>query len=359
MIIHSNNQTQTSSHSTQQLEQVTVKLTMPLEKARQVRWSGRGRRASMGEMFDAHEINSGDLAWAIDKNDIQKVREAARTLLATWLGKAETIETTLRFGPKVYSGGDYLEEKQYDSLMNALVYAFAGAMFGLALLYWIVLSTLDLLLKGHPWTLVAAAGLLAFMLIMAILSPVLWWMRRRFQEEIANMRNYRAGREAESTVEELMREKLDSRWTIFRNLVLPGRKEDIDFVLVGPPGVRVVETKAYKGSIRVNNGTWERQEKKNWRSIQADPANQAKHNAARISDYLRGSAITLWVQPTIALTERHPVTDFQTSTVPIWFQYDLASQLEQLNRMSDTLLGDQQVKIVEMLASEINKQPKS
>src|SRR4051794_40911191 len=86
-------------------EHVTVNLTMPLDRAREVTWRGRGPREPMGRLLDEGIIDTGDLTWAIDKHDNQEVREAARTLLAHWLGEPKTLQATQRHGPKVYSGG--------------------------------------------------------------------------------------------------------------------------------------------------------------------------------------------------------------------------------------------------------------
>ncbi len=50
-------------------------------------------------------------------------------------------------------------------------------------------------------------------------------------------------------------EALDSDgFVILHDLRVPGSRENIDHVLIGPPGVMIVETKTYDGSVRVRRG---------------------------------------------------------------------------------------------------------
>jgi len=51
--------------------------------------------------------------------------------------------------------------------------------------------------------------------------------------------------EGEDTVENKLREMLDERYRILRNFKIPGREFDIDFVIVGPKGLILLEVKNY------------------------------------------------------------------------------------------------------------------
>lgn len=316
----------------QSAEQVTIKLTMPVEQAEQVLWQGSGPHEPMGKLVHEGALNAKDLGWGIEYAYNQQVKEASRTLLAHLLGDPATIQTTLRYGPQVYGGSPYLEEKQYDSLIKVALYAMGGIMFGLYILYWLIVAAVQVLLKGAPWLMVFTAIGSLLLLVLVVLSPLIWWGRRRIFQELDNFRNYRNGREAEERVLEELRAALDNRWTIFRNLVLPGAKGDIDLVLVGPSGVYVLEVKAYKPTVRINNGAWERQEKKKWRSFGSNPSVQAKRNAAGVSDYLKCHGIPLWVNPIVVLTEPQPVTNFVNPTPPVWLHFDLPVRASALNR---------------------------
>ncbi len=82
-------------------KRIVVELTMTVEEARKVIWQGGGPREPIGLLLDNNQIGYRDLAWAVDKAYNPRVRAAARTLLANWLGQPATIEATRRFGPEV------------------------------------------------------------------------------------------------------------------------------------------------------------------------------------------------------------------------------------------------------------------
>jgi hypothetical protein len=100
------------------------------------------------------------------------------------------------------------------------------------------------------------SGLLAFVIVMALFIGIGWLsLGRATKQELDLYRSFRKGRQGEEAVVEKIRSALDNRWTIFRNLHLPDRKDDLDVVLVGPDGVWTVEVKAYEGTVRVANGS--------------------------------------------------------------------------------------------------------
>ncbi|MCL6451739.1 MAG: NERD domain-containing protein [Acetobacteraceae bacterium] len=60
---------------------------------------------------------------------------------------------------------------------------------------------------------------------------------------------------------------LPASWTVFNDAVLEPRPEEfiqIDHLLIGPPGVYLVETKAWAGAIKCYRGVWKRREGGSW-----------------------------------------------------------------------------------------------
>lgn len=53
------------------------------------------------------------------------------------------------------------------------------------------------------------------------------------------------GMEGEDMVENKLREMLDDRYRVLRNFKIPGREFDIDFVIIGPKGLILLEVKNY------------------------------------------------------------------------------------------------------------------
>lgn len=117
---------------------------------------------------------------------------------------------------------------------------------------------------------------------------------------------------------------------IFRNLHLPGRKDDVDIVLVGPGGVWAIEVKAYRGNVRLQNGQWERETKTGWHKLDDNPSRQVTSNVKNLNIYLQRQGITRWVERAIALAEPQPISNFGSSEIPIWFVPTLETQAANL-----------------------------
>src|SRR5205085_2778412 len=95
---------------------------------------------------------------------------------------------------------------------------------------------------------------------------------------------------------------LDGRWYVFRNVLLPGSRADLDIVLVGPGGTWVLEVKAYSGNWRIENGRWSKQTSNgSWAHKDFGPGAQARNNAIRLCNHLkdRGMPSGVAVNPVV------------------------------------------------------------
>jgi hypothetical protein len=294
---------------------IVVELTTTIEEARQIVWPGKfAPNLPMGQLLDSKQLPMSQLGWAVENAYDPRVKAAARTLLADWLGEPAIIEKTKRFGPQVVEGSGYLEEEQSSSLMIASVQM--GVIIAA-----IIVTVEEFFRNSHVVLSVlgSPSGILAFVMVMALLIAIGWLsLGRSTKQELDRYRNFRKGRQGEEAVVEKLRSALDNRWTIFRNLHLPDRKDDLDVVLVGPDGVWVVEVKAYEGTVRAANGKWARQTRKGWVKLKEDPLAQVTRNATRLNDYLKRNNIVRYVERAIALSEPQPVTNFDSPDVPIW-----------------------------------------
>jgi hypothetical protein len=253
------------------------------------------------------------------------VREAARTLLAYWIGQPETIETTGRYGPEVIVGSHYLAERELEHA--GMFFAYAGFAYGAG-----ILLLIDIV-RSIVWPAIQglAAGRLDPVLILVIIftlvvgGGVAWWLYREMRRQLNAFRTFRAGREGEEATLEKLRAALNNRWTIFRSLQLPGRSDDCDLILVGPGGLWLLEVKAYRGTIRVQGKKWERQTKRGWTALDENPSEQVSKRAVRLNYFLQGQGINRWVETAIVLAEPQPVSNLEASVIPVW----LLPQLEE------------------------------
>jgi Nuclease-related domain len=149
---------------------------------------------------------------------------------------------------------------------------------------------------------------------------------------MSRLPQFQVGKEGEDKIAARIGELLDAQWYMFRNVVLPERKSDIDIVLVGPGGIWALEVKAYTGNYRVENGKWYK-ETSNGRQARHlyGPCAQARDNAARLCTFLKDHGITRsnFVNPAVVLAEDHPI-DVVSSGTDIWLLDTLDTKLANL-----------------------------
>ena len=99
---------------------------------------------------------------------------------------------------------------------------------------------------------------------------------------------YRAGASGEESLESVLRQGLGDDYTLYRNLQL-GVGGDLDAILLGPPGLVLLEAKAYRGAFVLFGDRWYRAEGGDpdqltrWRT---SPTLQARRNADRLARWL-------------------------------------------------------------------------
>jgi hypothetical protein len=160
--------------------------------------------------------------------------------------------------------------------------------------------------------------------MMTLLSAGIIWLAfflidrvtKRLDKEIEN---YQQGQDGEDMVVEQARQALDGKWTLFRNIVLPGRKApDLDIVIVGEPGVWLLEVKTLKGEYRNVGETWEYRAGRRWKSAAGNPSRQATNSAVALRDILRAEGVSTYVPAAIvwANEEANPIVEHPR--VAVW-----------------------------------------
>jgi hypothetical protein len=281
--------------------------------------------------------------WFATKGQDEECKAAAKTLLANW----QTIMTRPQrlYGPEVIRGSYYLADTELETLAMLCMVIGATIVTGLGLLLSLVGKFLS------PDSNIISI-LLSVLFVAGAFAAMLWYTLRRFRL----YKNVRVGRVGEDEVVEKLRTALDSRWTIFRNLHMPDRKDDLDIVLVGPGGIWVVEVKAFGGTLRVRNQLWERQTKRGWAKLDTNPVGQVKGNAQRLYDFLQRKGITInWVEPAIALAKPQRVSDIVSPDLPVWLITTLPQQVANLTTRKPLTVPEIQ-QIVAVLRSESEKQ---
>ncbi len=144
-----------------------------------------------------------------------------------------------------------------------------------------------------------AAGLLTVILLAApwVAFAVAWRAAGRAGR-------FGAGARGEDALARTLRRELGDEWTLYRNLRLPGRRADLDAVLTGPPGVVLLENKAYRGAFVLFDDDWYRAagpDGRDLRPLRGSPTAQAARNGQRLAEYLAGCDRDLAAAPLHAL----------------------------------------------------------
>lgn len=333
-----------------------------VEQARCTPWPFKPFKGElMGRLVDAQRLSLKDLVYAIENAWDERVRQAAIVLLALRLNQIVQEPPPPAGLLKVISGGRSFSERKQ--------------------LQWVMIEgmVLGLLMAGMIWAggysiagivratssprltplLTTPTGVVAFILALIFLFAVgalLVWplnllMDLGFKKLEREIENYRKGQEGEERVVELMRQNLDGKWTLLRNLVIPGRKRaDIDAVLVGPLGVWVLEIKTFGGQYRNFGEHWEVLTRQGWKPLRKSPSRQAKDNAVRISHFLEVAGIHQWVEPVVVWADPESNLVVENPAVAVWNLDHLPEELGNLRR--DRMISEEmRVLIVEKLAT--------
>jgi hypothetical protein len=179
--------------------------------------------------------------------------------------------------------------------------------------------------------LASPAGVIALALLLAICAGGVWLVSRAmdliFNKLDQQIENHRKGQEGEDRVVEAMRQNLDGDWTLFRNVILPGRsKADLDAVLVGPPGVWALEIKAFMGKYRNVGERWEYRAG-GWKSLRSSPSRQARNNAAYLANFFRAAGVEQWVEPVVVWANPDSPLAVENPMVSVWVLDRLPEEL--------------------------------
>jgi hypothetical protein len=106
-------------------------------------------------------------------------------------------------------------------------------------------------LGGLLVTAVAGLPLPAGLLVASVTAGAVWW-RLRFRPS-PEAQAWQHGAEGERHVARLLEPLVRQGWGVQHDLRVPGSKANIDHVVVGPPGVFVIDTKNYRSRLRLSH----------------------------------------------------------------------------------------------------------
>jgi hypothetical protein len=337
---------------------------MNLDEARAVKWPyGKLYDHTIGSLLDRGLLSPGELGEAIERAQDARLREASRIVLSYELSQ-DRLKPKNVLGPLnvvTVERRSFAERRQIliamamGAIMSALMLSAIG-LFIWSVIDWLQRDTSENESIGS--LLSKPAGIVALVIVILIACVGFFLLgyvfpklldRLIFDPLYKQMRLYRKGQLGEERALNVMYGALDGKWWLFRNLELPGRRiGDLDLVLVGPHGVWNLEVKAYSGEYRNVGDRWERRANGSWHPIRKSPTQQARRNAAQLSQLLSTNQIKQWITPAIIWANPESSVLLDNPSSPVWTLDELSDQLKALS--SERPIGQEQVqKIVGVL----------
>ncbi len=164
--------------------------------------------------------------------------------------------------------------------------------------------------------------------------------------------NYLKGMRGEAKVADAL-EGLDNSWYCFNDVLLQQGAGNLDHIIIGPPGVFVLETKNYSGEIVCEGDDWYvkgrrtgyssgRRRYYTFKRHIGSPSLQAKRNAAILGGLLGAKGISAWVRPLVVFSDPWVKLRVKKPTVDIVMVEDLVRYFHERT----PALSDEKVKLL-------------
>lgn len=304
---------------------------MTVQQARAMPWPFRDFRGrSMGELLDAGLITARDLGGLVERAYEPRVKQAAIILMLKRIDQV-VEESSAKGAVKLISGGrSYALRKQFEWFleMGAICGAIIGAGSVLTIWYFVAVAQTRATASA---TETSPQGVLVPLLLSAVVGLIIilvirWASERLLKRSFSRLEWLRRGQEGEDRVVETILPALDGDWTVFRNVVLPGRKGDLDVILAGPAGMWVLEVKTYQGAYRALGERWERYAGGRWQGLSKNPGSQARMNAGMLSSFLREKGVQLWIEPVVVWANPNSPLTLEEPKPEVWVMDNLRDE---------------------------------
>lgn len=156
---------------------------------------------------------------------------------------------------------------------------------------------------------------------------------------------HRSGLEGEMLPKYLA--SLDDRFYLINWVRLAGMDGDIDHILVGPPGVFVMETKHHRGYVSCVGDSWEYKKVSRignpYDGHIGTPSLQAKENARRLRKHLEKTlGYSQWVEAVVAFTHPKARIEISDATVAVLHGRDVSEYVQSFK--AQRVLSDEMIR---------------
>lgn len=313
-----------------------AEIGVPLAKARSTIWPfGSKKGHPMGELVESKQLSLQDLGYAVDNARDENVKQAAIALSLVRLNQAVKEPVPSAGFVHIVSGG-----RSYAKQRETLFTLLQGMIFGgiIVAAFYFLSKSITRGAQPNPNAksigeiASSPAGIIALIIAFSSILLIGWFINfsidritKRIDKEIEQ---YRLGQEGEEKTVQLIVQALDGNWHLFRNITLPGRnKADLDLVIVGPPGVWVLEVKNFHGEYRNIGENWEYKRGNEWKAAHKSPSRQALNSAVRLGNFLKADNVKVFVNPAVVWANEENPPFIENPTVAVWSYNRLPDEL--------------------------------
>lgn len=96
-----------------------------------------------------------------------------------------------------------------------------------------------------------SSSFVGLLVLLILFGPLFWFVHKQAKKHKRESNNYYDGRKGEYAIFYELK-KLSDDYLVFQDIKIPNGKGNIDFVVLGPTGIFLVEVKSHRGGITFN-----------------------------------------------------------------------------------------------------------
>lgn len=123
-----------------------------------------------------------------------------------------------------------------------------------------------------------------------------------FEMGIQKGYSWEKGLEGENLVADYLN-TLPKDYFVYNDVNLPGKRGNIDHVVIGPTGIYVIETKNYSGRYRIKGNEWLYYKHGKYKKLKTNPGTQVRRNTVNLINFLNEKGISTkntWITSLVA-----------------------------------------------------------
>ncbi|MFA5031010.1 MAG: nuclease-related domain-containing protein [Patescibacteria group bacterium] len=217
--------------------------------------------------------------------------------------------------------------------------------------YTLLVFTIGSALFGFLKNFKINTTIVGLIVLIILWAPLFWLVLRMYKKYLSESDKYHRGRKGEGAIWYEL-QKLNNQYHVYQDAVIKGNQWNIDFIVLGPKGLFVVEVKSHTGNITYANNTL----LLNGKPFEKDFLSQIKKQETGLSKFLKSQlGKDIKIQPVIVFSHKwatmhfgmNPVSNSGVYVVQKRLLNKLINSAQQVFSLNDiSKIGEQLEKLV-------------